>query len=118
MEWKDIKEEQPEEEQIVWALEEEHQGAIMVKYIYIQDDDNSGWAFAKVYNVPDYVDGKWIGDSDFDDEYKVTHWMALPEREPKMKEVLIDFLVKLDKSPYANYVTKEEVVDWYLKGEL
>jgi len=79
MDWIDFSIEQPKENQIVWALTDEHQGAIMVQYFYVKDEDNSGWAFAHLYDVPTYHNGEWQGDADWDDNYNVKYWQPLPE---------------------------------------
>lgn len=83
MEWINIAEKKPKENQIVWALTEQHQGPLMVQYFYIEDEDNGGWAFAQIYDVPYYHNGEWQGDSDWDNDFNVTHWMPLPEPPKK-----------------------------------
>ena len=40
-------------------------------YCYIEEGENSGYAWCNCY-------GDINGDGQFDDEYKVTHWMPFP----------------------------------------
>jgi hypothetical protein len=45
----------------------------IMAYCYIDDgDENSGWAWCN-------CGGDIEGDPEFDDDYKPTHWMPLPE---------------------------------------
>ena len=79
MEWISVKYKKPKENQIVWAIEKNHQGPIMMEYAYINDGDNSGWIWARIYDVPTYHNGYWDFESEWDDNYEITHWMPLPE---------------------------------------
>ena len=46
-------------------------GLHVMAYCYIEADEQSGYAWCN-------CNGDIFGDAEFDDEYKVTHWMPLP----------------------------------------
>lgn len=74
MEWISVKDKTPDESVAVWAIEKNHKSPLIMTYEY-----EDGWFWAISYDTP-YYDGKtWTADSEFDDEYNVTHWMPLPE---------------------------------------
>ena len=77
--WVAVDDAKPEENQVVWVMTEQNQGPSLMEYAYVNDGDNSGWIWANVYDAPMYHNGKWQAEGEWDDDYNVTHWMALPE---------------------------------------
>ena len=77
--WVAVDDAKPQENQVVWVITEQHQGPFLMEYAYIDDGDNSGWVWATVYDAPTYHKGKWQSEGEWDDDYEVKFWMALPE---------------------------------------
>lgn len=82
MEWISTEDKMPEKETIFWAMVEGFNSPQIMGYFYADDSEYGGWDWMKVYDMPyyDLKSKEWESDDiQWDDQYKVTHWMPLPE---------------------------------------
>lgn len=74
MEWINVKEKLPEENETVWAINKE-KGWVMLGCL-IYDD---GWLWAKSNGFIYAENGNIVAECELDDDYDVTHWQPLPK---------------------------------------
>ena len=72
MEWINVKDKLPEENETVWIHGDGWTSLGGLVY-------NEGWLWAVAYDAPSLENGKIQCELYADDEYNVTHWMPLPE---------------------------------------
>ena len=74
MEWVNVDDNLPDENQTVWACNIK-KGWVMLACLIYED----GWLWAVSNGLIYAEDGKIVSECEMDDDYEVTHWIALPE---------------------------------------
>lgn len=87
MKWISIDSDKPKANQIVWVMIKDMESPVLMSFDYINDGGEYLYVFSMVYSVPYYYKGVWCVDSEWDDNYEVTHWMPINFPEPISKKL-------------------------------